>query len=147
VPLRKITEDDEDDLVTWRNANAEFFPPGPKLTRKSHYRWYLAYLDCPWDHMYMVMEGRVPVGTVAIDIRSKMIGRVLRGRPEGKGAMSRALRELMSLYGEGAYTLQVLDGNTRAVEFYERLGFREFGRQRKRNPDITLISMRYERNY
>lgn len=147
MPLRKIHELDNRLLREWRNANAEFFPPGPEITEPMQMRWYEEYLYRLEDHQYVVIADGSPVGTLAIDIRDKTINRVMRGRPEGKGAMGAAVCELMSLYGEGAYSLQVLEGNERAIAFYERLGFRAFGRQYRRNPSVALVNMLYERNY
>jgi RimJ/RimL family protein N-acetyltransferase len=143
--LRKIDMADNFLLRTWRNANAEFFPPGEKITANAQVDWYRRYLETPHDHQYMVCVGPPefrPVGTLAIDIRSKIIGRVMRGRPEGKGAMSAAVFELMGLYGEGTYMLQVLEGNLRAVEFYQNLGFRPFGWQTQ--DGLRFVNMRTE---
>jgi RimJ/RimL family protein N-acetyltransferase len=147
--LRKIDMADNQLLRTWRNDNAEYFPPGREITASMQVDWYRRYLETPHDHQYMACLGPPgfrPVGTLAIDIRSKMIGRVVRGRPEGKGVMSAAVTELMMLYGEGTYTLQVLEGNQHAIEFYENLGFRKFGRQHYRNSEHFMINMMTEYN-
>jgi RimJ/RimL family protein N-acetyltransferase len=128
VELRKITEHDAPYLVNWRNSNAEFFPPGPPLTLESHRSWYQGYLRDPQDHMYMVCAPGL-VGTVAIHLGDREIGRVMRGPVHGeKGAMSKALLELMRIYGFGSYILRVLEGNEHAIEFYRRLGFSTEGR-------------------
>lgn len=152
MELRKIDEADNDLLRRWRNASAEFFPPGAEIDWTRQSIWYQEYLRTPHDHQYMVCleppEFR-PVGTLAIDIRSKMINRVIRGRPDGKGAMGAAIFELMSLYGPGTYTLQVLEGNQHAIEFYENLGFQVFGRQRHNCADrksAMMINMLMENN-
>src|ERR1700691_1415943 len=148
--LRKTDMGDNFLLRTWRNASAEFFPPAEKITAGMQADWYQRYLETPHDHQYMVCVAPPqfrPVGTLAIDIRSKMIGRVMRGRPEGKGVMSAAVFELMHLYGDGEYTLQVLEGNKHAVEFYEKLGFRVFGRQLCRLPKphaYVMLNMQTE---
>lgn len=144
--LRKVHELDNRLLREWRNANAAFFPPGPTITSPMQYRWYEEYLYNVNDHQYMVMVDGCPVGTLAIDIRSKMFNRVMRGRPEGKGVMGHALYELMAMYGNGTYALQVIEGNTHAIGFYEHLGFRIFGRQHRRNPEVALINMMTEYN-
>jgi RimJ/RimL family protein N-acetyltransferase len=130
--LRKTDASDNVLLRAWRNANAQYFPPGEKITASMQEDWYRRYVETPHDHQYMACLGPPgfrPVGTLAIDIRSKVIGRVMRGRPEGKGVMGAAVVELMMLYGAGLYELQVLEGNQHAIAFYERLGFRKFGRQ------------------
>ena len=140
MTLRKITEHDTVYLVNWRNTNAQFFPPGPPLTRESHSEWYYEqYIHRPWDHMYMVCDP-YKLGTVAIDIRSKTIHRVMRGTTGEKGAMSRALVELLNLYGPGTYALQVIEGNEHAIRFYEALGFRRGGRQRG-SGDCMMVNM------
>ena len=145
--LRKIDMADNFLLRTWRNENAEYFPPAPKITASMQVDWYRKYLETPHDHQYMVCTEPPqfrPVGTLAIDIRDKMIGRVMRGRPEGKGVMSAAVFELMRLYGDGVYALQVMQGNTRALEFYYKLGFREFGRQWYGTEALTMVNMKTE---
>lgn len=146
MQLRKIDMADNFLLRTWRNDNAQYFPPGEYISSSMQADWYRRYLETPHDHQYMVClgpwPGSRPVGTVAIDVRSKMIGRVMRGRSEGHGAMSAALAELMDLYGEGTYTLQVLDGNEHAVAFYLKCGFHVFGRQAVHG--VPMINMRKE---
>lgn len=140
MTLRKITEHDAPYLIAWRNANAKWFPPGPEITPESHAAWYGEYLANPFDHMYMVCDP-VKIGTVAVNIQDHSIHRVLRGREGGaKNAMSRALLELMSIYGFRMYTLQVMEGNARAIDFYKRLGFYESGRQRGRG-GVMMINM------
>jgi RimJ/RimL family protein N-acetyltransferase len=133
--LRKVTDADNYLLRKWRNANREFFPPAPPITAQSQQEWWAQYVRRPHDHMYLVCpENRLyRVGTVAIDVRDRMLHRVLRGRPEGPGVMTQAVYELLDLYGEGNYTLQVLEGNDRALKFYEKIGFRVSGRQQN-NP-------------
>jgi RimJ/RimL family protein N-acetyltransferase len=134
--LRKISESDAPDLIRWRNANAGFFPPRDEpLGWAEHARWYLNYLKNLHDHMYVVCvkdpgydDYELPIGTIAIDARTKTIQRVMRGRPEGKGAMAEAVHKLMCEYGSGTYQLSVLDTNKHAIEFYERLGFHRAGR-------------------
>jgi RimJ/RimL family protein N-acetyltransferase len=127
--LRKVHELDNRLLRRWRNANARYFPPGPEITTPMQSRWYEEYLLKPEDHQYMVLHYGAPVGTLAIDIRDRMFNRVMRGRPDGKGAMGWAMFKLMALYGAGTYSLQVLEGNDKAINFYSALGFRVFGRQ------------------
>lgn len=129
--LRKICESDAMDLIRWRNANAEFFPPRSEpLSWYEHAHWFIKYLSNLEDQMYMVCtDDGLAVGTVAISIRTKVIGRVMRGQPEGPGLMSRAIFELMDLYGPGTYQLQVLEGNERAIKFYGDLGFEYYGQQ------------------
>jgi hypothetical protein len=150
MPLRKASDQDKWTLWDWRLANAEFFPPGPELTVNRHLDWWQRWIETPRDHMYMVVTGPPEfnvVGTLSIDVRSKNIGRVMRGRPEGKGAMGQAVFELMNLYGKGMYTLQVLEGNQHAVEFYEHLGFRARGRyhyQHRKAEPYTMINMLLE---
>jgi RimJ/RimL family protein N-acetyltransferase len=132
--LRKISESDAMDMVRWRNEKAEFFPPRDGfLSWTEHAYWFLGYLKRLNDHMFMVciddeFEDELPIGTIGIDTRTKTIQRVLRGRPEGRHAMSEAVHKLMCEYGSGTYQVQVLDTNKHAIAFYERLGFRRAGR-------------------
>ena len=140
--LRKIDMADNLLLRTWRNANAQCFPPGPVISASMQVDWYREYLKRPWDHQYMACDGERPVGTLAIDVRTLEINRVLRGRSEPKGIMSMAFTELMGLYGDGTYMLQVLDENEHAIEFYRRLGFQQFGQQLIHG--VVMINMRKE---
>jgi ribosomal protein S18 acetylase RimI-like enzyme len=147
MELRKIDSRDLGMLRDWRNANAAFFPPGPEITESAQHDWYERYLRTPHDHQYLVClepPEFFPVGTLAIDIRSKIINRVVRGETEGKGAMSAAIYELMYLYGEGTYQLQVMEGNDRAIEFYKRLGFLQGGRQYTYKTNVAMINMALE---
>src|ERR1700733_11777808 len=134
--LRKATDLDKGPLREWRIANAEYFPPGPKITVDSHLLWWKSYVNRPWDHMYMVVpeEGGDPVGTISVNMMAKTFERVMRGRPEHPGIMGKAIYELLNLYGGGDYMVQVLEGNDKAIKFYEKLGFRIFGRQEYKPP-------------
>lgn len=129
MKLRKITKNDAETLIAWRNDNAAFFPPSAPVTPTSHGCWFDQYNIRPWDHMYMVTHAASPVGTVGIDVQTATIQRVMRGRPEGPGAMSEALLTLMEIYSLPSYKLEVLLGNERAIGFYERLGFSGMGRR------------------
>jgi RimJ/RimL family protein N-acetyltransferase len=124
--LKKVTEYDGPLIVKWRNANREYFPPQPAFSTYSQNRWYWdQYLTDPADHYYMVLAGRMPVGTISFNSKTNEIGRVLLGEKEYacQGVMSEALKQLMGSFNMGRYWLRVLKGNGAAIAFYDRNGF------------------------
>lgn len=129
VKHRYIEGRDAENIVRWRNANAEFFPPQEPWTAEGHLRWYAKYLQDMNDFVYMVCtdEG-VPVGTIGVTRvynRNYEIGRVLLGEREmaPPGIMSEALQAVMAKHEGDFYRLKVLHGNDRAVRFYRKNGF------------------------
>jgi RimJ/RimL family protein N-acetyltransferase len=131
--LRKMDISDLPYIVAWRNENAAYFPGATPLTPVSHKHWYYqTYLTDPADHMYMVTLDGEPVGTIGVRILPETIQhdfeiqRVLLGDKTfaRSGVMTAALHEIYALYGHGWYRLQVLQGNERAIRFYEKNDFR-----------------------
>ncbi len=126
--LRKIDRDDSVFLISWRNDNARYFPAGPALTWESHLGWYENYIRNISDHMYLVCDEK-PVGTIAVNVSTREIGRVLRGEQGvSPGAMGWALEEIMRVYSRGYgghydFWLRVLKQNEHAVAFYQRHRF------------------------
>ena len=128
VTLRKARPDDAEMLVAWRNENASAFPPAEPLTIARHRDWWDRYELDPSDHLYIVCAGGVPAGCMSLTIRAGTgeIGRVILGDKTlaRHGVMSAALTALTAAYGLPAYWLRVQPGNTPAIRFYERNGFR-----------------------
>lgn len=128
--LRFLKGSDADQVVTWRNANAEFFPPQSPWTVKSHLAWYSRYLADVNDWVYVVcLDDGTPVGTIGItklEFGCYEIGRVLLGERDlaPKGIMSEALEEVIARHEADCYTLKVLTRNQRAVAFYAKHQFR-----------------------
>lgn len=133
--LRKLNYFDAALMINWRNANAKFFPPGPDFTIGSQAKWYNeTYIEDPADHMYIIEADDVdhhygPIGTIAFNISTREIGRVLRGVDAVPGIMGRALEALIALYGVDYCWLKVLENNEHAIEFYRRHCFRSMQRQ------------------
>lgn len=126
VRLRKLGAEYLDLVADWRNAHAEFFPPQPPFTWEGQVRWFEgAYANDPSDHMFIVFADDEPTGTIAINSRTREIGRVLLGVDsyERQGVMSEALRQLCEAFGGGYAWLKVLASNHRAIRFYKRNGF------------------------
>ena len=128
VTLRKATLADGGLLVRWRNADADAFPPGEPLTLARHHDWWQQYKLDPSDHLYMVCVDGISAGCMSLTIRagSGEVGRVILGDKTHArhGVMSAALATLTAAYGLPAYWLRVQPGNTPAIRFYERNGFR-----------------------
>ena len=129
VTLRKAGPADGGLLVAWRNENASAFPPGEPLTLSRHRDWWSGVYELdPSDHLYIVCAGGTPAGCMSLTIRagSGEIGRVILGDKTRAraGIMSAALASLTAAYGLPAYWLRILPGNTTALRFYERNGFR-----------------------
>lgn len=128
--LRFIEGYDTRRIVEWRNTNAEYFPSQEPWTEESHLHWYAQYLADATDFMYMVgLDDGTPVGTIGITSHGEgnyEIGRVMLGERElsPPGIMSQALQEVIKRHEGGHYWLKVIKGNSRAVRFYEKNGFK-----------------------
>lgn len=129
--LRKLNYFDTALMINWRNANAKFFPSQPDLTISSHATWFNeTYLNDPADHMYVIEADEEdhhygPIGTIGFNVRTREIGRVMRGVDAVPGIMGRALEEIVSLYSYGYYWLKVLADNDHAIRFYRKHCFFE----------------------
>lgn len=126
VRLRKLGAEYLDLVADWRNANAEFFPPRAPFTWEGQAAWFEgAYANDPEDHVFIVFADDEPAGMIAVNSRTREIGRVLLGVGsfERKGVMSAALRQLCAAFGNGYFWLKVLASNDRAIRFYRRNGF------------------------
>ena len=128
VTLRKACWADVMLLVRWRNENASAFPTAEPLTIARHRHWWERYERDPSDHLYMVCVDGISAGCMSLTIRAGTgeIGRVILGDKTlaRHGVMSAALTALTAADGLPAYWLRVRPGNTAAVRFYERNGFR-----------------------
>lgn len=144
--LRKISRNDAEMLVDWRNANAEFFPPRETpLTIRQHLEWYEGvYVRSASDHMYLIEseEGYYgPVGTIGFNTTDDAIQRVMRGVPDvAPGIMYLAMRTLMTVYDRQCYHLEVLKSNMHAIRFYHGLGF-EYSSANLYRPDSPMTIM------
>jgi ribosomal protein S18 acetylase RimI-like enzyme len=63
-------------------------------------------------------------GKPLINVHDLAVCREHQGKGIGRKLLA-AVREYATLHGMGAITLEVLQGNTRARELYNSLGFRE----------------------
>jgi len=130
VGLRKATWADGPLLVGWRNADRDLFGDITRLTLDGHLSWWSGvYERDPWDHLYIVEAGGTPAGTIGIRLGGRPeICRVLLGDKTlaRTGVMTAALNLLTGRYGLPRYWLRVRTGNTPAVRFYERNGFRRY---------------------
>lgn len=147
--LRPLAADDLPLTLAWRNREGvrQQFIYSDVLTFESHERWFHKYSEKTDDFVFVVqdLETGSLVGQVAIYDVDASTGRAEIGRfvvaPEaaGQGKMRRAIAALLALasarLGLATAYLEVLEANTHAYRLYERLGFRETGR------DGSLIKM------
>jgi len=128
VTLRKAAVRDAVLLVAWRNADRDAFGDTTPLTLAAHLSWWCeVYEQDPRDHLYIAEAGGKPAGTIGLKLGSRPeIRRVLLGDKTlaRTGVMTAALNLLTEQYGLPRYWLRVRTGNTPAVRFYERNGFR-----------------------
>ncbi len=121
-------------LAAWRAAHQEAFPTRFHVTVAGTAAWLRSQvLDRPDRMLFLVVDplGH-PVGHLGLVVHPGPTGgvevdNVVRGREGGPGLMSRATERLLRWAREEAYPpaawLRVLHSNTRAIAFYERLGF------------------------
>jgi RimJ/RimL family protein N-acetyltransferase len=119
-------------MVRWRNENTRYFASQGTVTVAGHAAWWRRYQADPWDHMYMILAGGKPAGTIGARIGPGPgeIQRVLLGDKSLRrsGVMTAALDLVMSAYGVRIWKVRVLGGNKAAFRFYETNGFRVSGR-------------------
>ena len=132
VGLRRITEDDTDLLVRWRNENAEYFPPQPPWTAESHLRWFReVHRHDPCDNQFMVLYQGRPIGTLAMTIRDgrgELEKMILGDKSLARGGIMRAaFRQLMDAYGLERYWLRIYPWNEVTIGFHRRNGFEVTG--------------------
>ena len=129
VALREIQESDAENLVQWRNENAEWFPAGEPLTVESHLAWYRnRYLTDPSQSMYMTLLDGRPVGVVGMTIHrgAGELERMILGNKaiSRSGIMRESVRMLMDAYGLAYYWLRVMPHNEVTINFHKRNGFK-----------------------
>lgn len=132
VTLRKAAPGDADLLVEWRNADAGRFGDPAPLTLEAHYRWWFQVYERDLaDHLYIVLAGGKPAGTIGIRLGGPPeICRVLLGDKTlaRTRVMSTALNLLTAGYGLTSCRLRVRADNEPAIRFYGRNGFTADGR-------------------
>src|SRR5262249_34943101 len=132
VTLRKAAAGDADLLVEWRNANRDLFGDTAPLTLERHYRWWFqVYERDLTDHLYIVLAGGSPVGTIGVRLGERPeLCRVLLGDKTlaRTKVMSTALNLLTAGYGLSSCWLRVKADNEPAIRFYGRNGFHAGGR-------------------
>ena len=131
-------------LARWRNAALSTFADPTPVTAESTARWLRAVTADHNKKLCFVKEDHIlsaPIGHIGVVFgRSAIVelGYVLRGESGSPGAMSAAVRYLLFLYHE--LYLKVLTTNSRAINFYKKLGFTED----TVNPPFTTMIAEYE---
>lgn len=126
-------------LARWRRQSAEAFATKFPVTNEGTFNWLQnQVVDNPRRVLFLVTDhdGR-PVGNVGFVTGESIalpieIDNVLRGEEAAPGLMREALLALLDWlahrFNHRHVGLRVLGSNVRALEFYERSGFREVAR-------------------
>jgi hypothetical protein len=119
----RITGIDLPLIRRWRNENRKAFFDNKYIGKDKHDKWFSAYLDDPYNHMYIVCVNNNPIGCFGI----KLVGdnwevyNVIRGEEGYRGCMGLMLRSVIESMNYPV-SAKVLKGND-AIRFYLRNGF------------------------
>ena len=136
IDLRKITINDSEIIVKWRNSPSvkENLYSQDDLTIEQHINYFHKYIDAGLIHQFIIIVDDIPCGTSFlknIDLASKraefgiFIGESsYRGKGVGKAVTKKTIEygfkelDLKSIY------LTVLKNNITALRSYETVGFK-----------------------
>jgi len=141
VVLSPITENDlENDkkiilLKEWRENNLDAFPISPKITQDGTFRWLKnLVLDREDRLMFFVKDifgetiGHVGISSFDYQNKTCEVDNIVRGKiSRQKNAMNYAMQALLCWIDEKISPefiyLRVFNDNTKAINFYDKLGF------------------------
>lgn len=137
VSLRLLAEGDLPTTLAWRNSDdaRKWFINSAKIEWPNHLSWFNSYKEKNNDFVFIIESNGALVGQCAVygvdhTTHKAEVGRFLAG-PEhaGKGYIKRGCKLLIRICWEQLSLekifLEVLKDNTRAINLYEKLGFRE----------------------
>lgn len=118
-----------------RNANREYFFDHAEITPDQMMDFYGSYKgDVTYHKFLIIMKDETPIGTISYKLPGEpedpaIIGNVLiaseyRGLGYGSEAVRLALNNIAAC-GRQYTRLEVIPGNSKAIEFYKKLGFYE----------------------
>ncbi len=127
--LRGATDRDLEQLRQWKNRNKKFFFYQQEITEAQQKEWFAAYLDRPFDFMFITEFECLPFGCMGIRWQEKKwdIYNVIRGLQEygGLGLMRLALHSMIIFAIKlkiAPITVKVLKQNP-AIRWYLKHGF------------------------
>ncbi len=130
--LRTISESDQENLRTWKNANRNRFFFQGIISNEDQQKWFRSYLGDANDYMFIVISQGTDTGCMGLHHREDRweIWNVIRGRHEQscKDAMWKALHLMCSFAlqkdNSGIHAKILLDNP--AIDWYYRNGFKLF---------------------
>jgi RimJ/RimL family protein N-acetyltransferase len=142
VKIKPINDDNYYRLVQWRNAHYDKFKQKRKFSLAEHRDWYEdVYKNknkLGKEIMFVVKVGDDYVGSYGFtnikDYEVELCRVVTNPEYEGRGHMREAMEKAIagvSVTGVRRIYLDVLQDNERAVDFYDKLGFKEYKRDKE----------------
>ena len=131
-------EDSINQLVIWRNAHQYAYPTRFEANFHGTYRWLESILNINSNRVmfWITSKSLQKIGHIGISLNKEgffEIDNVLRGYSSTKGAITASLQYLEKLvqneFVKDMLVLKVLESNTRAKNFYLKLGFEEYKRE------------------
>lgn len=137
VTLRLLAEGDLPTTLAWRNNDEarKWFINSDKIELSNHLKWFGSYKEKTNDFVFVVEANGSLVGQCAVygidgTTQKAEVGRFLVA-PEhaGKGYIKHGCQLLIQICWEHLSLeklfLEVFESNSRAINLYEKLGFRE----------------------
>ncbi len=99
ISVRKVVQDDQETLRTWRNAHSQRFFYCEKISPAQQRQWFTRYLTRDEDHLFMVLVKALPTGCVGIRLLDDHwdLYNVIRGvhSLHSRGCMGTALHHVI----------------------------------------------------
>lgn len=130
IVVRRVAEQDSDDLLAWRNdeATRRSSKSTAPVPLADHLRWLAASLSNPDRLMFVGLLDDDKIGTVRFDRKpnaansytvSVTVNPAFRGRGHGKELLGAAIEEI----GPCALEAEIRDGNEASRKIFEACGF------------------------
>lgn len=142
IKLKSIDDSNYHYLMEWRNAYYDKFKQRRIFNKQEHDDWYKNVYknkrNLGKEIMFVVEVDNELVGSFGFtnikDYQVEICRVVTNPDFQGRGYMRRAMRKAIagsSVTGVRRLHLDVLQDNERAVDFYDKLGFREYKRDKE----------------
>ncbi len=150
IKLKQISHKDLRFLLKIRNQNRNFFLDSRRLSFKTHKILYENYLKKKDDKMYILMDGRKKIGTGAIiDIDKKLrkaelvrinIRKKFQGSYYGRILLEKLEEKALNEFKLNSLYLKVINGNQRAINLYEKFGFKKKRIGKIKDKELVFMS-------